>query len=296
MESAMKVANSPRVRENRAAPYSKLDAMGRESLNHEALNFEGQIRSFYQALATAWGSQHWWPGESRFEVIAGAYLTQNTAWTNVERAMTNLRREGVLSVSGIRNISIADLEALIRSAGYFRQKAQRLKTFIRYLDLAYGGSLDRMFAEPTQKLRDELLALNGVGPETADSILLYAGNHAVFVVDAYSRRILDRHGILPLTAPYEEMRNLFERALAGVAVQRVPPSLAQTKSGEVLDNVARGAAHRPSRMSVSKRSSLAQTFNEMHALMVGVGKNHCFKKKPNCEGCPLRCFLPPANR
>ncbi len=253
---------------------------------------EAQIRGFYQALATAWGPQHWWPAQSRFEVIAGAYLTQNTAWTNVERAMANLRRERVLSVSGLRGIPIGELEAFIRPAGYFRQKAQRWKTFVAYLDLAYRGSLDRMFAQPTQKLREELLALNGVGPETADSILLYAGNHPVFVVDAYTRRILGRHAILPLMAPYEQIRNLFERALSEIETGLVPHSSAQRKDVGVLDCVANGAAHRPSRMSLSRRTSLVQTFNEMHALIVGVGKNHCFNKKPDCDGCPLRCFLP----
>jgi endonuclease-3 related protein len=243
-------------------------------------------------LSDAWGPQHWWPAQSRFEVIVGAYLTQNTAWTNVERAMANLRRARVLSVKGIsvkgiREIPVAKLETLIRPAGYFRQKAQRLKTFIAYLDANYRGSLGRMFAQPTEKLRDELLALNGVGPETADSILLYAGNHPVFVVDAYTRRILDRHAILPLAAPYEEIRALFERALSEIKMDRVPHSSAKTQGG-----VVSGAAHRPSRMSLSSRTTLVQAFNEMHALIVGAGKNHCFNRNPDCDGCPLRRFLP----
>jgi endonuclease III related protein len=154
------------------------------------------IRAYYHTLFSAWGRQHWWPAQSRFEVIVGAYLTQNTAWTNVEKALGNLRKARLSD--GQRNPAHAagELEQLIRPSGYFRQKAQRLKTFVRFLDERYGGSLARMFARPTAELRDELLALNGVGPETADSILLYAGNHPVFVVDAYTRRILERHGIV----------------------------------------------------------------------------------------------------
>ena len=129
----------------------------------------------------------------RFEVIVGAILTQNTSWTNVERALASLRAAGKLSVAGIRQVPLPKLEQLIRSSGYFRQKAQRLKNFVAFLDARYDGSLQRMFATPTEQLRDELLALNGIGPETADSILLYAGNHSIFVVDAYTRRILERH-------------------------------------------------------------------------------------------------------
>jgi len=143
----------------------------------------------------------------------GAYLTQNTSWRNVEIAMRNLRTARVLSVEGIRNISISRLERLIRSSGYFRQKARKLKTFVRFVDQKYGGSLTKMLAQPTEKLREELLSLNGVGPETADSILLYAGQHPVFVVDAYTRRLAVRHGILNEKASYEEFRSLFERAL-----------------------------------------------------------------------------------
>jgi len=177
---------------------------------------EKEIRSYFDTLYRVWGAQHWWPAETQFEVIVGAYLTQNTAWTNVERALANLRDAGALSVDAMRRIRIAKLERLIRPSGYFRQKAQRLKTFVKFLDRRYGGSLEEMFSQPTQRLREELLSLNGVGPETADSILLYAGNHPIFVVDAYTRRILDRHGILPANTGYEEIRRLFENALQPV--------------------------------------------------------------------------------
>src|SRR4030081_3156682 len=177
---------------------------------------EKQIQAYYRILFSAWGCQHWWPARTRFEVIVGAYLTQNTGRKNVERAMSNLRSAHLLSVEGIRRIALPELERLIHSAGYFRQKAQRLKTFVAFLDQHYGGSLNKLFSQPTTKLREELLSLNGVGPETADSILLYAGNHPVFVVDAYTRRILERHGILPEKADYEDIRLLFQSALAPI--------------------------------------------------------------------------------
>jgi endonuclease III related protein len=227
-----------------------------------------------------WGPQNWWPAESRFEVIVGAYLTQNTAWTNVEKAIANLRSARVLTVKGIREIPLAELEQLVRPSGYFRQKAQRLKNFIAYLDKSYGGSLDRMFAQPTEKLRAELLALNGVGPETADSILLYAGNHPVFVVDAYTRRILERHGIISRKTSYEEIRALMEKAITST-------------EPEMLKVQEHGAEprHPVSRMSAVQRSHLAQHYNELHALIVRVGNQYC-RSTPRCEGCPLKRFLP----
>lgn len=212
------------------------------------------IRLYYRALARAYGPQHWWPARTSFEVIVGAFLTQNTAWKNVEYALANLRRAGVLSLAGIRRTSLGDLQALVRPAGFFRQKAQRLKAFVEFLDLNYKGSLRRMFSRPTAELREQLLALNGVGPETADSILLYAGKHPVFVVDAYTRRILERHGVMALTAGYDEIRELFEKSL--------------TQNG----------------------ADSAATFNQAHALIVQVGKSHC-KKEASCKGCPLERFL-----
>src|SRR6266568_3764824 len=181
------------------------------------LSAEEHIAAIYDTLFRTWGRQHWWPARTRFEVIVGAYLTQNTSWTNVELAMQDLRAAGVLNVAGIRKISRRKLERLIRSSGYFRQKAQRLKIFVKFLEQNYGGSLTRMFARPTAELREQLLVLNGVGPETADSILLYAGQHPVFVVDAYTRRVVARHGILREDAKYEDIRTTFERALAAQA-------------------------------------------------------------------------------
>jgi endonuclease-3 related protein len=174
-----------------------------------------------------------------------------------------------------------------------------LKTFVRFLDERYSGSFNRMFAQPTAKLRDELLALNGVGPETADSILLYAGNHPVFVVDAYTRRILKRHQIVSSARSYDEIRQLFEQALG----EGIPPKQSldgapagmgiQTGAGESVVG-PRGSSHRPSRLSTAERTALVQVFNEMHGLIVGVGKNYCLKSQPQCEQCPLQKFLPEA--
>jgi endonuclease-3 related protein len=298
-------------------------------------NQEQAIRNYYHALYAAWGEQHWWPGESQFEVIVGAYLTQNTAWINVERALGNLRAANVLSVESIRKIRLVRLERLIRPSGYFRQKAKRIKRFVAFLDRQYGGSLEKLFSQPTQKIREHLLSLNGVGPETADSILLYAGNHPVFVVDAYTRRVLDRHNLLLANTDYEDIRQLFERALQSIA-ELAPDSHpggtetrrhANQESGfqvrVVLGNTAvpesaldetkarvhrissaspqiRGesapafpaTAHSPSAMSTAKRTALVQIYNEMHGLLVGVGKHFCGKSQPKCDGCPLQPFLP----
>jgi endonuclease-3 related protein len=244
------------------------------------LSPEAQIAEIYSALSRAWGPQHWWPARTPFEVIVGAYLTQNTNWTNVELALDKLRKARVLTLAGIRNTPVRKLEKLIRSSGYFRQKARRLKTFVSFLDRNYAGSLTRMFRRPTSKLRKELLSLNGVGPETADSILLYAGQHPIFVVDVYTKRIAARHAILAENANYDEFRILFERSLASVQ----PRDHATNSTG--------GAAHPPSRMSLSPRSPLAQVLNEMHALLVGVAKNHCLKSAAQCGQCPLRPLLP----
>jgi endonuclease III related protein len=248
---------------------------------------EQQIRAYYETLFRAWGPQHWWPAQSPFEVIVGAYLTQNTAWTNVEKAMANLRQARALSVSGIRRTPLGTLQRLIRPAGYFRQKAGRLKLFVKVLDRRYGGSLARMFAQPTNQLREELLDLNGIGPETADSILLYAGNHPVFVVDAYTRRILDRHKILPEDSSYEQIRELFEQALAPAAGSAIN-LVVHAGGGQTIG----GSAHPPSAMSTANRSALVQIYNEMHGLIVGVGKNYCKKSQGRCDECPLQGFLP----
>lgn len=208
---------------------------------------------YYDALFRAHGPQHWWPGRTRFEVIVGAILTQNTSWSNVERAIAELRREKLLSAAGIERVPVARLAKLIRSSGYFRQKARKLKEFVRYVRVHHGGSLDRMFRTPTEELRGQLLRVHGIGPETADSILLYAGNHPVFVVDAYTRRILERHDLAKGKESYDHIRALFEHSLPS------DPKL----------------------------------FNEYHALIVRTGKRFCRKREPDCDHCALRPFLPP---
>jgi endonuclease III related protein len=238
-----------------------------------------KIRRIFRRLKAAMGPQHWWPAGSAFEVVVGAYLTQNTAWTNVEGAMVNLRRAGVLSISGVRDTTVEDLEQLVRPAGYFRQKAARVKLFVAHLDANYGGSLETMFARQTDALREELLGLPGIGPETADSILLYAANREVFVVDSYTRRIFERHRMVKPETGYEEIRLAVQKALTGEA--RVEGDLA------VLEIVP----HVPSAASQMERSDLAQGYNEFHALIVQTAKHFCMKGTPRCENCPLRAML-----
>jgi endonuclease-3 related protein len=209
------------------------------------------LTSYYHTLYESLGSQAWWPAKTPFEVIVGAILTQNTNWTNVERAIANLRRENLLSPRAMHRVSLAHLAALIRSSGYFRQKAKKLKAFVRFLRGEYSGSLKRMFRTPTAELREKFLGVYGIGPETADSILLYAGAKEIFVVDAYTKRILSRHGWVSDKATYEEMRTLVESHLLG---------------------------------DVSR-------YNEFHALLVNVGKNWCRPRDPRCSECPLGPFL-----
>src|SRR6516164_7033884 len=201
------------------------------------------LADYFTALFEAHGPQKWWPGRTRFEVIVGAILTQNTSWTNVERAISNLRRERLLTPAAIEGVSEAKLAELIRSSGYYRQKARKLKEFVCFLRINYRGSLNKMFRTPTPALREQLLAVHGIGRETADSILLYAGNHPVFVIDAYTRRILKRHGLTQGKESYEELRGLFEKSLP-------------------LD---------------------VQLFNEYHALIVHTGKHHCQARAAICS-------------
>lgn len=243
-----------------------------------------RIVKFLDTLSTAWGPQHWWPAQTPFEVIVGAYLTQNISWTNVERALDNLRAADRLSLERIRRASVPEIEKLIRPSGYFRQKARRLKLFVEFLDNDFGGSLERMFAMPTAELREKLLALHGVGPETADSILLYAGNHAVFVVDAYTRRVFSRHRLIRQEASYEEIRRMVESALADVA----PVDGRSAPNSGIVTN--RGTAHTASAVSATPQPPQVQVLNEMHALIVGIGKNFCLKSEARCEECPLKNF------
>jgi endonuclease III related protein len=242
------------------------------------------VQTIYRELSRAWGPQHWWPAESPFEVIVGAILTQNTSWRNVERALANLRAANAMSLAGIRTLPLSELEQLVRPSGYFRQKAARLKGFVAFVDERYGGSLDPMLGRATAVLREELLAQKGIGPETADSILLYAAQHPIFVVDAYTRRILERHEAISDEATYDAVRGSIESALQN-------EELKQPATGRTSPTAPQ--AHLPSAMSMAARSALAQVYNDMHGLLVQLGKHHCLKAQPKCELCPLSAILPP---
>lgn len=171
------------------------------------------LMDVYRRLFDAYGPQDWWPGDSPFEIIVGAILTQATSWNNVAKAIDNLTAEGILSPEGLRDISTDELAALIRSSGYFNVKARRLKAFIHHLWDAYDGNLEAMLNVDGPTLRHELLSVYGIGEETADDILLYAADKPVFVIDAYTRRILERLGVNGTAATYAEYQQLFHDAL-----------------------------------------------------------------------------------
>ncbi len=171
------------------------------------------LKKIYQKLFSFFGPQHWWPAKTKFEVIVGAMLVQNTNWVNTARAIKNLRDQKLLSIKKLKDIDINRLSSIIRPAGYFRLKAKRLKNFINFLFDEFDGSLGKMAREDDQVLRKKLLSINGVGPETADSILLYAFQKPFFVVDAYTRRIFSRHGLVESKANYDEIQNIFMKAL-----------------------------------------------------------------------------------
>lgn len=196
-----------------------------------------RIERMYKTLLDAFGPQGWWPAKTPFEVCVGAILTQNTNWKNVERAISNLRKKRLLTPASIRRVRRDRLARAIRSSGYYNQKAERLKIFARWLDCRLKDSFKNAKGIPTSRLRNELLEISGIGPETADSILLYAFGRAVFVVDAYTVRLVERHRMLPKGASYDETKSLFESNL--------------------------------------KKSP--RLFNEFHALIVRLGKLHCRK-------------------
>ncbi len=206
------------------------------------------LLDLYSRLYNAFGPRHWWPGDSPFEVVVGAILTQNTAWRNVKKAIGNLKAAGILSPDALQHLPVQDLAAVIRPAGYYNIKALRLKHFWGFLFQKNGGDLDRLLAEDLDTLRGKLLSINGIGPETADSILLYAGNKPTFVVDTYTKRILFRHRLMPEDVSYDEVRSFFMDSLE--------PKIAM--------------------------------FNEYHALLVHLGHTFCLKKNPKCRECPAR--------
>jgi endonuclease-3 related protein len=172
------------------------------------------LMRLYDRMYRHTGDLHWWPGETPIEIAVGAILTQNTAWKNVEKAIARLKAARSLSVRALGKMTHARLAKLIRSAGYFNVKALRLKNFIAHVEAHHGGSLEAMLGQPAEALRAELLSINGIGPETADSIVLYAAEKPIFVIDAYTKRILSRHGVLAMEKSYDEYQALFSRGLA----------------------------------------------------------------------------------
>ncbi len=207
------------------------------------------LTELYQAMLQSLGPQHWWPGQNALEIVIGAVLTQNTNWANVERAIKNLRKADLIDVAGLDRIDAEGLGELIRPAGYFRVKTKRLKNLMGFIMDRYQGDLEAMFDQPIGSLRRQLLSVNGVGPETADDIILYAAGKPTFVVDTYTYRVLLRHGLIDPDADYQQIKDLFE--------QNLPEDVA--------------------------------LYNEYHALLVVVGKNHC-RPKPRCQNCPLEHF------
>jgi endonuclease-3 related protein len=201
----------------------------------------------YAALHTHYGPQNWWPADSVFEMLVGAVLTQNTNWQNVKKALANLQDRGLLSFAALHELPQPELAEYIRPSGYYNLKAGRLKNLLQMLADSYGGSLEDLLQEETMVARQSLLEVKGIGPETADSILLYGGNHPIFVVDAYTHRVFSRHGLLPEECDYQEAQELF------------------------MDNLEPDY----------------RLFNEYHALIVQVAKDFCKKSKPLCDVCPL---------
>lgn len=208
------------------------------------------VRELYRRLLRVLGPQRWWPARTRFEVMVGAILTQNTTWHNVERAIAQLKTARALSAHRLARLRPQHVQRCIRSSGYFRQKAARLQTFSRWYISTYGASTRRMFRTDPWMLRQTLLQLPGIGPETADSILLYAGDQPVVVVDAYTRRIFRRHGLIQGDESYE--------AIQRMAMEQLPED--------------------------------PRVFNEFHALLVAVGKRYCHRQDPECTECPLGTF------
>jgi endonuclease III related protein len=208
---------------------------------------DSKLLQIYQRLYDHLGPSHWWPGDSPLEIMVGAILTQNTAWDNVRRAVERLKEEGALSIPALHEIQEEVLAEWIRPSGYFRIKARRLKSFLAFVVSEYQGSVKKMQQSSLERLREQLLTVKGIGPETADSILLYALGRPTFVVDAYTYRIFSRHNLIEETIGYEELRAFM--------MDHLPPD--------------------------------PELFNEYHALLVRLGKHYCRKTNPLCGECPL---------
>lgn len=210
-----------------------------------------ELMRWYRILRNHFGFLNWWPGETKLEICIGAILTQSTAWKNVEKAIDNLKKEGLLDVLALHRVEEKTLAQLIRSALYYNQKAKKIKIFIEYFLEQYNGSFEKMAQKEAGALREELLSLWGIGPETADSIILYALEKPVFVIDAYTRRVLLRHGYENADkVSYDELQEYFEKNL--------PKDV--------------------------------ELYKDFHAQFVELGKNYC-RKKPLCSGCPLNRFF-----
>ncbi|MFO7717235.1 MAG: endonuclease III domain-containing protein [Thermodesulfobacteriota bacterium] len=210
------------------------------------------LLTMHTAMRDVLGPSQWWPGETPFEIALGAILTQNTNWENVQRALDNLRSENLVNASALQALEPEEMAARIRPAGYYRLKTKRIKNFLAFLAAEADLDLSALQNWPTATLRNKLLAVNGIGPETADSILLYALHKPTFVVDAYTARIFNRHGLIPDEISYNELQDFFMTAL--------PQDTA--------------------------------LFNEYHAQLVRIGKQWCKKRRPTCQDCPLQPFLP----
>jgi len=207
-----------------------------------------RLSRIYKKLYSSFGKQRWWPGDTKLEVIIGAVLTQNTAWPNVEKSISNLKKAGKISFKKLSKERMSGIARLIKPAGYFNIKAKRLKNVLRFIAESYNSSLSLMQKADGASLREELLGINGVGPETADSILLYAFGKPIFVIDSYTTRILSRLKILSQDVSYEDAQKLF------------------------MDNLPKDV----------------RLFNEYHALIVKLGKDYCRKNNPRCQECPIR--------
>jgi endonuclease-3 related protein len=219
------------------------------------------LRQAYRLLRRRFGHQHWWPGDTPFEICVGAILTQNTNWTNVERALNHLKAADLLDPRSLFAVPEAELAQLLRPAGYFNVKTRRLRAFLKVLVEDFDGRVDGLLAGPTNVVRNRLLAISGIGPETADSMLLYAGGHSSFVIDAYTTRIFTRHGWAREEASYDELQALCQRIL----VDRKP-------------------------------SARLDYWGDYHAQLVRVGKEFCRPTNPRCTTCPLSELLPQGAR
>jgi endonuclease-3 related protein len=206
------------------------------------------FHAIFELLLARFGPQHWWPADDPFEVLVGAVLTQNTSWRNVQRALAALKAQSLMSFVALNGLPVDELAALIRPCGYHGVKAKRLKNLLAMLRREYAGDVAAIRRDPLPVAREKLLAVSGVGPETADAILLYAAGQPIFVVDSYTHRIFSRHFLTPEESDYDEIQSAFMAALPADA----------------------------------------SLFNEYHALIVELGKRHCKKRQPLCADCPLR--------